>query len=382
MKSIQIASFACRRHGGSGSSLLARYAVGDTVVSEIFGRVGSGTFFDVNGVLQTAATGVKRDAHYIGGNKTFLLEVARTNVVTFNRDFTNAAWVKTGITPAKDQLGIDGVAASASSLLATTPNATVLQAIVLASSARAQFCYIKRLVGAGVVNMTMDNGVTWTPVAVTGAYTKVTIPSQTLANPTVGFQIVTSGDSIAVDYFQNENGAVDSSPILTAGAAVLRNADKYGIPVLPSTIPVTIYCRFTDLTNGLIASSAPFAISNPVAANPSLITFYQTRYRGQHHNGTTSVATGSTLGAAALGDTIELRLVFFADGSVTLGQSVNGAAEVVTAQTAALAPAAAWSSLTYLWLGTVGGVSNWIIAGFRDAKMLKGNRTLTEMRAA
>lgn len=155
-----------------------------------------------------------------------LSEGTRTNVVLWNRDMTNAAWVKTTMTAAKDQVGVDGVANSASSLLATAGNATCLQAITLGSSQRAQAVWVKRLVGSGTINMTMDNGVTWTAITLTTSWTRLTIPTQTLANPTVGFRIVTNTDKIAVDYVQNEAGTVPSSSIPTTTAAVVRAADS------------------------------------------------------------------------------------------------------------------------------------------------------------
>jgi hypothetical protein len=158
--------------------------------------------------------------------KGLLIEEARTNVVLQNRDLTAAAWVKTGCTAAKNQIGVDGVANSASSLTATAANATSLQAITLASSARYQSAYVKRLTGSGVVNMTMNGGTTWTPVTVTSSWTRVEIPSATITNPSVGFQIVTSGDAIAVDAVQNENGAYATSAMLTTTASFARAADS------------------------------------------------------------------------------------------------------------------------------------------------------------
>lgn len=172
-----------------------------------------------------------------------LLEGTRTNVVLHNRDMTNAAWTKTNVSAVKDQTGIDGVASSASRITASAGNGTCLQAIVLASSVRFQSCYIKRLVGTGVIEMTMDNGATYTPVTVTSAWTRVTIPTQTLANPTVGFRIVTSGDSIAVDMVQNENGIFQTSPIATAAASVVRAADALSIPVNFGPVDITALAR-------------------------------------------------------------------------------------------------------------------------------------------
>lgn len=155
----------------------------------------------------------------------FLIEEARTNVVLWCRDLTNAAWTKSNVTATLNQTGADGSSNSATSLTATAGNGTVLQAITLGSSARFQSVWIKRLVGAGNIQMTMDNGSTWTTITVTASYTQLSIPTQTLANPTVGFRIVTSGDSVAVDFVQNENGAFVTSPILTTTASASRAAD-------------------------------------------------------------------------------------------------------------------------------------------------------------
>lgn len=135
-----------------------------------------------------------------------LIEDTATNVALWNRDLTNVVWTPTNITAVKDQTGPDGVANSASSIVATAGNGTILQSITLASSKRAQSAYVKRITGSGTINMTMDNGATWTAISVTSNWAVATIPDQTLANPTVGFQIVTSGDKIAVDFVQNENG--------------------------------------------------------------------------------------------------------------------------------------------------------------------------------
>ena len=157
--------------------------------------------------------------------KGLLIEEARTNVALWSRDLTNAAWTSTNITAAKDQTGLDGVASSASSIVATLANGTCLQAITLVSSARFQTAYVKRITGSGVVNMTTDGGTTWKAITVTASWTRVSIPTQTLANPSVGFQIVTNGDKIAVDLVQNENGAFATSAIPTTTAAVARSAD-------------------------------------------------------------------------------------------------------------------------------------------------------------
>jgi hypothetical protein len=209
----------------TNGSFLDRVSSSSALVT--FTRASTATYFESSGVLSSAAIDAARFDYNPStlAARGLLLEEARTNVVLWNRDLTNAAWTSTNVTAAKTQTGIDGVANSASSITATAGNGTCLQAITLASSARFQTAYVKRLVGSGVVNMTTDNGATWTAVTVTAGWTRVSIPTQTLANPTVGFRLVTSGDSIAVDFVQNENGAFETSAIPVTTVAVTRAVD-------------------------------------------------------------------------------------------------------------------------------------------------------------
>ncbi len=177
----------------------------------------------------------------IGVGTGLLVEDAANNALLWSRDLTNVAWVKSNMTAAKDQTGPDGTVNGASSIVATGANATVLQTLTQVSAKLYQSAYIKRLVGTGTINMTMDNGVTWTVVTATAAWTKVTIPTQTIANPICGFRIVTSADAIAVDFVQNEYagpigvGTATSvtSPIPTTTALAARVADQ---PIWNTTV--------------------------------------------------------------------------------------------------------------------------------------------------
>ncbi len=159
------------------------------------------------------------------------VEETRTCYALHNRNLADAVWTKTNVTAAQDQVGVDGVANSASSIVATAANGTVLQSITDASRARCLAADVKRLNGTGTIQMTMDNGTTWTSVTVTSTtqWTRVSIPSQTLANPVIGFRIATSGDAIAVDFVQTENGAVSTSRIFTEAAQVARAAETLEI---------------------------------------------------------------------------------------------------------------------------------------------------------
>lgn len=194
-----------------------------------------------DGSLITFAANVPRI-----GNRGILSEETRTNVVLWNRDLTNVIWIKVNATAAQDQTGPDGTVNGASSLTATAANGTCSQAIVLASSARWQSAYIKRLTGTGVIEMSMDGGATYTAIVPTANWTAVEIPTQTLANPSPVFRIVTSGDSIALDFVQNENDNLQrSSPIATTTAAVARSADLILETAFPwiNTAGMTIYAQ-------------------------------------------------------------------------------------------------------------------------------------------
>lgn len=236
------------------------------------------TYFGRDGLLRLALANRLRLDYgdpAASGLAALLLEGARTNVILQCRDLTNVLWAKVSVTAAKDQIGIDGVANSASRITASGANGTCLQTTSVGSSARFQSCFIKRLVGSGNIQMTTDNGGTWTTVTVTALWTRVTIPTQTLANPIVGWRIVTNGDSVAIDFPQNENGTYATSPIATVAAAVTRAADALPFPIGFSQPGIgeylSTYIKFSPLwpltgSDGiapgvfLIGSAASFAI--------------------------------------------------------------------------------------------------------------------------
>jgi hypothetical protein len=227
--------------------------------------------------LDGTLTSFAADTPRIGIGTGLLVEEGRTNVVLQSRDLSNASWTKTTITAAKDQTGADGTANGASSILATGANGTCLQAITLVSSARFQTAYVKRITGSGTINMTMDNGVTWTAISPTTAWTQVSIPTQTLANPTVGFRIVTNGDAIAVDLVQNENGAFATSAIPTTTVAVARVADLVTMALGSWFSPTLGYARIKVLPAQQLAGGDRFlgdSVGNlPIIYRNSNLTF-------------------------------------------------------------------------------------------------------------
>jgi hypothetical protein len=203
------------------------------------------------------------------------VEPAATNLCLRSNDFTNASWTKSNLTAALTATGPDNVANSASTLTATAGNATALQAITSASSSRVTSVYIKRRTGSGNIDLTQDNGSTWTTQTVTSSWTRVSLAAVTSTNPTVGIRIVTSGDEVDVWCLQHETGTVVTSPIITYAAAVTRAADNIAIAttLFPlSTTAETLYSGFTLLSTGI----TDIAKLKPTSGIAEIFGFYFT----------------------------------------------------------------------------------------------------------
>lgn len=262
-------------------------------------------------------------------NIGLLIEMAATNVALWCRDLTNAVWIKVTMTVALNQIGADGSATSATLLTATAGNATCLQTIVLGSSARFQTAYIKRITGSGVIQMTTDGGTTWTTVAVTASYTQLSIPTQTLANPIIGFRIVTNGDAIAVDFVQNETGAFGTSPILTTTTAATRAADNITLTATSQTAGVTAKAAFaqTNIVNitsspRIVDFAGPFIGPQAAGSGPAI------------NNGTVNV--GAVLGSGSYVGVVKQSFVFDGTNLQTVGN--NGTPGTIAGTWAALTP--------------------------------------------
>jgi hypothetical protein len=127
-------------------------------------------------------------------------------------------WRNTNVTVAKNQTGIDGVANACSSLTATSANGTCIQTINLVSGSRTASVYLKRITGTGNIQVTLD-GVTFSTVELSTTEWRRIVLSGTVTIPTVGVRIATSGDAVAMDFAQVEDGGFATSPIMTTSTA-------------------------------------------------------------------------------------------------------------------------------------------------------------------
>jgi hypothetical protein len=265
----------------------------------------------------------------LAGVPAIIHEGATSNLALLPRDLTNAAWVKTDCTAAKTATGTDFTVNSASTLTATAANATCLQTITSGSANRVTGAFIKRRTGTGVVNMTQDNGATWTPVTVPAAWgaAPIVIPAATLANPVIGFQIVTSGDAIDVDWVQHELGSYITSPI-----SGTRTIDSIKVPASAAVnFRQDKQITFIRLKMNFASSAGNKAI---FAANTGATDFiYDNGSGGIALSDGTNTATAAVGGWAA-GDTLLIAECHdSAAGSMSVHVSKNGGAWVDSTDT-------------------------------------------------
>jgi|LakMenEpi03Aug12_release.lakeMendotaPanAssembly.Ray.scaffolds.fasta_scaffold184061_3 hypothetical protein len=154
---------------------------------------------------------------------------AVTNLALHSRDLTQTAWVKSGITPTRDQIGADGTANTATRLTATSSDGTALQTITSASATRVSGFLVKRITGTGVIQITQDGGATWNTVSITNQWLRYPIASATVTNPQIGFRIRSSGDEIAVDFAQLQSSSTLGPPVETGALTASSTADVASI---------------------------------------------------------------------------------------------------------------------------------------------------------
>lgn len=190
---------------------------------------------------------------------------AITNNLLYCRDLTNAAWVKTNVTAALTQTGLDGQSNACSLLTATAADGTVLQTITAAASAGCSGFYVKRSAGTGSIYFTRDGGSSWTDITSSinsSTFTLIKIENTSVLNPQVGFKIATSGDAIIVDHGINHTGAQIADPIETAGTAVTVNAEVLTMPTAGNfsdtagTILATVTRNNWTAGNGVVVGKA------------------------------------------------------------------------------------------------------------------------------
>ena len=180
----------------------------------------------VTSKVVTEATGSNIPEATLKGVK---IEVASTNLCLQSETFTTT-WVPTTLTVTANTLVAPSGITTADTLTATAGNATLLQSITSASATRTFQIWLKRKTGSGNIDLTVDNGTTWTTKVINTTWTRYEISQAAVTNPVVGIRIVTNSDEVYAWGGQLESQPMATSYIQTTTASVVRNADVLTFP--------------------------------------------------------------------------------------------------------------------------------------------------------
>jgi hypothetical protein len=202
-----------------------------------FTRASGATYFDADGVLQTAANDAPRFDHdpATGASRGLLVEEQRTNLLLSSNNF-QSDWVSRGssVVTAAAGTGLDGTnsAFNLSGASDTTFNGNNLdQAVTVSDSTTYIFsAYVKSSGGTTVILRLRDStgaGSSSPATTVTSAWQRISI-SRTMAAGATSVRCIigsTDGD-ILIWGAQLEQGAFATSYIPTTSAAATRAADS------------------------------------------------------------------------------------------------------------------------------------------------------------
>jgi hypothetical protein len=252
--------------------LLLDFANAKSLDSRItFTRATSATYYDSNGTLKTATLGEPRFDHdpVTGYPLGLLIEEQRVNLLNFSQSFLTTGgaqnnWVDATMTrTSTTNLAPDGTA-TALLLTAAAANATMKSTAVAGSSAERTFSvFLKRSVGTGDFEYTLDNGTTWIAQAITTSWARYTFPATT-ANQQVGFRIALSGNAIFVWGAQLEAGSFATSYIKTTTSTATRDADN-------AVITGTNFSSWYNQSEGTILAKVDSLYSSSSATEQTIV---------------------------------------------------------------------------------------------------------------
>lgn len=394
------------------TEMLFDYEAGDDVVAKggTFTRASTATYIDAAGVVRTAASGVIRDSHFIGGVRHTLLEGLRENLLLRSQEFDNAAWGKTNVTLTANAATAPDGTLTADKAAATATAATLLtQAVVIAATSATLSCFAKR--GSGdtdcrsfnlynvstaldIAAATMNYGTgvltvsqgTGTITALANGWYRITLTAAagiTSGNTVRGYTGFGSGVETAGAFAylwgaQLEAGAFASSYIPTVAATVTRAADALYFSV-PSLTPqaMSVYLDLVSSGNGL--GTPYFAIVGSSSGDPAIQMPHDgVNSYGRWQNG---ALFDSIIGAAILAGThFEQCFTLSATGVGLNSIALNGGAISTAGPSAAGGIPATFGATPRVTLGFV-APGNEPFAAFRSVRVMAGAQTMAAMRA-
>ena len=263
------------------------------------GIIGDGWETDHNGRLYQSVEDQPRWGYW-GGVPHLLLEAERTNLC-LQSEAMATTWTATNVTVATDDAIAPDGATTAEGLTASAGGGTLVQDLgTLSSDAYVFSIWLKRVTGSGDIDLTLDNGSTWTTVLVTSSWARYDI-TQTVANPDVGIRIVTSGDALHAWGGQCEAASVPGSYIPTAAATVTRAAETASVPFHATPGAYTIYEKWVEAGTVRVTNARRWQVSNAAGADAKLyVESTGTYYRAIHDPGAASTSTLATAWSGAL----------------------------------------------------------------------------------
>lgn len=355
-------------------------------------RASAARYYDENGVLQTAAVNEIRSGHYAAGVRSILLEGSGANALTtYSTDVSQAAWTRSNLTAAMTATGPDRVANSACRLtesavsgfhycqrtITIVAGQSVAMRVWWRPQGRQGISFqIRNVSAADRVSVVYDaaTGTLTTPPFGAGTFTMppriihgadgwlcfefagIVNGTDTTIQLFAGMQLSDTGWNYLGDgvsgcdlyNLQAETARrAPSSDMPSDAAAGTRANDIVGWPMPGAPAASQWDITFIERGAAVGAGLGVAYLGNDAATGARLwMQTTGTGYSFCHHNGTTQVSSAVAL-TPNIGDTVALRGVLNANGSVQLFMSVNGAAEVAGAVSAANALAGAWSDTTF-----------------------------------
>lgn len=381
--------------------------------------------------VATAAINTLRDSHYVLNSvsalyeRSVLLEGASTNLVLQSENF-GTTWTAIG-TPTRtaaavpasvmgvalDLIGDDDATALEGYFQPVTFTADGVKALSLCVKQGTSTSSLVQLYDNTAATSRMSAVLTWSSGVPSLAMTGGTYyGAESLANgvyrlwfataavtaanvnrvyvypaTTLAGAVANTGD-IYAGGVQAENSTFPTSYIPTTTGTVTRGADSYSVPFTTPPQAMTLYTKFVERGTATAAGNRRILQVGTITGSASdrdlqLRAVTGNVYQFIHENSDgSSPVSASAVALPAFGDTVELRAILNADGSVQLGQSINGAAEVTTTTSAAKALPATWSAQTlFLACSSAAGANAGFAAFLVPYKVALGVQTMDQMRA-